>query len=392
MQFPEAEWQVETLIQHLGEEEKILGAVAPPLFITSNFAFENVEDWHKAYLEPFTGPFMYSRMTNPTLRMAETKIAALEGTEACKLFSSGMAAISAAIFSCVKSGDHVIAVDTIYGPTKELLTKYLPKFGVECTYVSGVSLEEIAEAARPETTLLVLESPSSFFFHLQDLEAVSQWAKPLGITTMIDNSYATPIRQQPAKFGIDIVCHSATKYLGGHSDVVAGALCCSRERMIELLKNEIALFGGALHPFGAWQIMRGLRTLPIKVKAVAETADKVAAWVRSQPWVSETFHVGFDDFPQSELRDRQMSGWTGLFSFVPQCQDQSKVTRFLEALHLFQLGVSWGGHESLAVGLPHSSILRPETTWVVRLYCGLEHPDDLIRDVQQAASAAGWVS
>jgi len=246
------------------------------------------------------------------------------------------------------------------------------------------------QAARPETKLAVLESPSSFLFLLQDLEAISSWAKPLGITTMIDNSYATPIRQQPAKFGIDIVCHSATKYLGGHSDVVAGALCCSKERMIELLQNEVALFGGTLHPFGAWQILRGIRTLPIKVKAVAETADQVASWVRQQAWVSETIHVGFDDFAQRELRDQQMSGWTGLFSFIPTCQDQGQVTKFLEALSLFQLGVSWGGHESLAVALPHSSLLRPETTWVVRLYCGLEHPGDLIKDIQQAAVTAGW--
>ena len=161
--------------------------------------------------------------------------------------------------------------------------------------------------------------------------------------------------------------------------------------MIKLLREEVALFGGALHPFGAWQILRGLRTLPLKVKAVAESADQVAGWVRQQPWVSETLHVGFDDFPQRELRDKQMSGWTGLFSFIPQCQDEKTVHTFLEALRIFQLGVSWGGHESLAVALKPSSMLRPEPTWLVRLYCGLEHPDDMIKDIQQAAAQVGWV-
>lgn len=391
MHSPDPEWKRETLIQHLGEEQKLLGSVAPPLHLTSTFVFEKVEDWNHSYQEPLTGPCMYSRISNPTVRMAEQKIAALEGADACKLFSSGMAAISAAILSCVRSGDHVIAVDTIYGPTKELLTSWLPRFGVTCTYVSGVDLDEIKQAATESTKLVVLESPSSFFFHLQDLEAISSWAKTKGITTMIDNSYATPWRQQPAKFGIDIICHSATKYLGGHSDVVAGALCCSEERMVNLLREEVALFGGALHPFGAWQILRGLRTLPLKVKAVAESADQVAAWVRQQPWVKETLHVGFDDFPQKELRDKQMSGWTGLFSFIPVCQDQKTVHTFLEALTIFQLGVSWGGHESLAVALQPASILRPEPTWLVRLYCGLEHPDDMIRDIQQAASQVGWI-
>lgn len=391
MHSPDPGWKKETLIQHLGEEQKLLGSVAPPLHLTSTFVFETVGDWNQSYHEPLNGPCMYSRINNPTVRMAEQKIAALEGTDACKLFSSGMAAISAAILSCVKSGDHVIAVDTIYGPTKELLSKWLPRFGVTCTYVSGTDVEEVRQAATDATRLIVLESPSSFFYDLQDLEAISTWAKPRGITTMIDNSYATPWRQQPAKFGIDIICHSATKYLGGHSDVVAGALCCSEERMINLMREEVALFGGALHPFGAWQILRGLRTLPLKVKAVAESADQVAAWVRSQPWVSQTLHVGFDDFPQRELRDKQMSGWTGLFSFIPTCQDEKTVHTFLEALVIFQMGVSWGGHESLAVALKPASMLRPEPQMLVRLYCGLEHPEDMIKDLQQAAAKVGWV-
>ncbi len=381
---------METLLQHLGEEEKTHGSVAPPIHLTSTFVFESVEDWNESNTDLLKSSCAYTRINNPTVRMAEQKIAAMEGTDYCKLFSSGMAAISAAILSCIKTGDHIIAVDTIYGPTKNFLASWLPRFGVTHSYVSGSDLGEIMAAAQDNTTMLLLESPSSVTFLLQDLEAIASWAKPRGIATMIDNSYASPWLQQPAKFGIDIICHSATKYLGGHSDVVAGALCCNEERMQKLMVDEVSLLGASIHPFGAWQILRGLRTLPIKLKAVAETADTVAAWVRAQPWTKETIHVGFDDFPQKDLRDKQMSGWTGLFSFIPTDQDQAKAIAFLESLKLFQIGVSWGGHESLAVTMPYTSLLRPGTTQIVRLYCGLEHPDDLIKDLDQAAKNSGW--
>lgn len=381
---------METLLQHLGEEEKYHGSVAPPLHLTSTFVFDSTDSWNRSFTELLEGPCGYTRINNPTVRMAEQKIAAMEGTDYCKLFSSGMAAISAGILSCIKTGDHILAVDTVYGPIKEFLASWLPRFGVTHSYVSGVDIQEIKAAAQENTTLFILESPSSISFVLQDLEAIATWAKGRGISTLIDNSYSSPWLQKPSKFGIDIVCHSATKYLGGHSDVVAGALCCSSERMVNLMKDEVSLLGASLHPFGAWQILRGLRTLPIKLKAVAETADQVAGWVREQPWVRETIHLGFDDFPQKDLRDKQMTGWTGLFSFIPVNQDQSKALAFLEALKIFQIGVSWGGHESLAVTLEYSSMLRPEPSQIVRLYCGLEHPSDLIKDLEQAAKQAGW--
>lgn len=391
MHSPDAEWQMETLLQHLGEEEKSHGSVAPPLHLTSTFVFESVNDWSVSNEDLLHGSCAYTRINNPTVRMAEQKIAAMEGTDYCKLFSSGMAAISAAILSCIKTGDHIIAVDTIYGPTKTFLASWLPRFGVTHSYVSGVDMGELEAAATENTTLLLLESPSSITFLLQDLEAIATWAKARGIATMIDNSYASPWLQQPAKFGIDIVCHSATKYIGGHSDVVAGALCCSAERMQKLMIDEVSLLGASIHPFGAWQILRGLRTLPIKMRAVAETADKVAGWVRNQPWVNETIHLGFDDYPQKDLRDKQMKGWSGLFSFIPKDQEQKQAIAFLESLKLFQIGVSWGGHESLAVTMPYTSILRPDTIQIIRLYCGLEHPDDLIRDLEQAAKKVGWI-
>ena len=221
-------------------------------------------------------------------------------------------------------------------------------------------------------------------FRLQDLEAIGAFAKERGINTAIDNTYASPFYQNPTKFGIDYVLHTGSKYLGGHSDLIAGALCCSHERMDSIMANELPVFGHALPPFQAWLITRSLRTMHLKIKAVQECADKIAHWLRSQPKVEHVYHVGFDDHPQAALRDKQMTGTTGLISFVPIDQSRESVRKFTEATRLFHLGVSWGGHESLIVPLEFQPMDWPEKKWVVRLYCGLEHPDDLIEDLEQA--------
>jgi cystathionine beta-lyase/cystathionine gamma-synthase len=381
----------ETILQHLGEEEKYHGAVAPPLVMTSTFVFDSSDEMKRCFGPGGPDRFVYSRMGNPTLEQAEKKIAAMEQTEAARLFSSGMAAISAGIMSCVHAGAHVVAVDTVYGPTKTFLLDYLRRFGVETTLVSGLNSEEFVEASRPNTTLWFVESPSSIVFRLQDLEEVARLAKERGISTMIDNSYASPWYQQPTVHGIDLVAHSASKYLGGHSDLIAGCLACSQERMTKINFDEVAHLGGILHPFGAWQILRALRTLPIKLKAVAEAADHVSAWLKGQSWSGEVIHVGDPDFAQAELRDKQMSGWTGLFSFIPEDQSPESISVFVENLRLFRLGVSWGGHESLVVALPIQAMGWEGKKWVIRLYCGLEHPEDLCDDLMGAARACGWV-
>lgn len=380
----------ETLLQHLGEEEHYLGAVAPPMVLTSTFVFDDVASFMASGTYEKGSGYNYSRIVNPTLEMAEVKIAALEQAEQAKLFSSGMAAISAGIMSCIEAGSHVVAVDTLYGPTRSFLSSYLSKFNVEVTYVTGIDPQDFVAATRPNTTLWYLESPSSILYRLQDLQAVSALARERGVATMIDNSYASPWFQQPCAHGIDLVAHSASKYLGGHSDLVAGVLAGSRAKMMKILKQEVSLFGGILHPFGAWQILRNLRTMHLKVKAVGEAADQVAAFLKTQSWCSEVFHVGLPDFPQKELRDRQMTGWTGLMSFAPADQTREGVIRFVEALKLYQLGVSWGGHESLVVALDTHPLNWESGKWIVRLYCGLEHPQDMIEDLSQAACAAGW--
>ena len=383
-----SDWRIETIAQHLGEENRIFGAVVPPIFQNSTFVFDNWDDFVAASEHKLGGPYHYSRMTNPTCEVAELKIAAIQGTERCKLFVSGMAAITTAILASVRSGSHVVCVDSCYGPTRQFIEQYLTKFGVTSTFVLGVDPQEIFDACRPETSLIFLESPTSIIFRLQDLAAIGAFAKERGITTAIDNTYASPLYQRPTDFGIDFVLHTGSKYLGGHSDLIAGALCCSQDKLDSIMQSELPVFGHSLPPFQAWMITRSLRTMHLKIRAVEDCADTVAHWLRTQDQVERVFHVGFDDHPQAELRDRQMTGTTGLISFVPKNQDRDSVRRMTEATRLYRIGVSWGGHESLIVPLEFQPLDWPEKKWVVRLYCGLEHPTDLIADLEQAFAKA----
>ena len=383
--MPESpEWHPETICQHLGEEQYVMGAVVPPIFQNSTFIFDTWDDFMRASEHRVGGPYHYSRMSNPTCEVAEQKIAALEGTDRCKLFVSGMSAITTAILASVKARSHIVCVDSCYGPTRQFISDYLKKFGVTSTFVIGEDPQEIFDACNESTSLIFLESPTSIIFRLQDLEAVGTFARNRGIATAIDNTFASPLYQNPAKFGIDYVLHTGSKYLGGHSDLIAGALCCSKERMENIMKNELPVLGHALPPFQAWLITRSLRTMHLKIRAVQEAAEKVAHYLRNHPGVEKVFHVGFADHPQAALRDKQMSGTTGLLSFMPRDQKRTSVRTLTEATRLFRLGVSWGGHESLIVPLEFQPMDWPEKKWVVRLYCGLEHPDDLISDLEQA--------
>lgn len=382
-----SELSFETLLSHFGEDEKLKGAVVPPLFLNSTFVFQESNDLFKCFSDADNAePYHYSRIGNPTVHLAEQKIAALEGAEACKLTGSGMGAIAQAILSTVKSGSHVIAVETGYGPVRRFVSEYLTKFGVTATLVDGGDTQEIFDAMRPETTCLYLEAPSSIVFRMQDIPAITAECKKRGIVTVFDNTYNTPIHCNPLAQGVDIVCHSATKYMGGHSDVTAGAICTTKERVHGLTHNEVDLLGSILHPFSAWLVTRGLRTLSVRIKRHESTANKVAAWLENQPEVKQVLHVGLDSHPQRDLVKKVLRGTGGLFSFVPECQDLEKVKVFVDKLQFFGCGVSWGGFESLVI--PTLVTAKGfDQTWIVRLYCGLEDPDELITDLKQALTA-----
>ena len=384
----------ETMLQHLGEDDHVLGAVVPPIFQNSLFVFDTWDDFREA-MEQQNDPSnpsercVYSRVNNPTLDLVGQKLAALERADCGRFFASGMAAISAAIMASTKSGSHVVCVDTCYGPTRNFLKDYMPKFGVETTFVVGDDPQEVFDAVRQETTLVFLESPSSIVFRLQDLRAIAEFAKQRGIKTAIDNSYSSAILQRPADFGIDYSVTTASKYFGGHSDMIAGSLACSKELMKELIANEGQYLGAPLGPFQCWLVLRSMRTMHLRMKRHTETADQIARWLQAQPWVERVFHVGLEDFPQRELFKKQMTASGGLLSFLPKDQDDTRLRAFSEALQIYQLGVSWGGHESLCVPLEFHPMDWKEKKWLVRLFNGLESADDLIADIEQAVKVGG---
>ncbi|HVT11323.1 MAG TPA: aminotransferase class I/II-fold pyridoxal phosphate-dependent enzyme [Fimbriimonadaceae bacterium] len=381
---------IETLLTHRGEEKKNLHAVVPPIFQVSTFVFDEYDElMHQMLEDPLGPPSHYSRISNPTLDVVEQKLATLEKTEACKLIQTGMGASCLAIMAHVRQGAHVVTLDTCYGPVKTLLKDYLPKFGVTATFVEGSSVEEWIDAIRPETTMLYLESPSSIIFRLQDIEKITAEAKRRGITTAIDNTYCTPMNSNPATMGVDIVLHSATKYLAGHSDLTAGVICASREFVQRIAREELNLFGSILAPFPAWLLMRGMRTLAVRMRHFEKVGNEVAAFLEGHASVDVVHHVGLPSFPQRDLFLKQMRASSSLLSFEPKTQDKAKVTAFVEALNLFQIGVSWGGHESLVVALQGQPLGYAEPRFCVRLYCGLEDSADLIADIRHAFEVSG---
>lgn len=375
----------DTLIQHLGEEKTGSAPVVPPIVQTSLFVHPDLDTFWGSMFDPDPEKdhYIYSRVGNPNLTVPEKKIAAMEGTEAAILFSSGMAAISGALLSCLEAGAHLVYVDTSYGPTKHFIEEWLPRFGVTCTAVSGLDTQELLDAVQPNTKAIYLESPSSIVFRLQDICAVCAYARERNITTLIDNSYSSPIFQQPATMGVDLVLHSATKYIVGHSDVVAGVVCGTKARMTQIMAQEGQWLGALLPPFPAWLLLRGLRTLPLRMKAAQETGNALADFLSDRPEVEAVHHVGHSSFGQKELRDAQMSGTTSLLSFRPKVQELDRLKAFIHELKLFQIGVSWGGFESLGIPIPLTAGVNP-SDWVIRLYGGLEDIRDLCADLDHA--------
>jgi len=375
------------IINHLGEERgKYFNAITPPVFQTSNFAFKDVDELRKSISDE-KNSFIYSRGNNPTLDILCKKLAALEDTEEALAFSSGMAAISSAIISFVNAGDHIVSVRNNYSWTNMLMTKFLPRFGIETTFVDGTNAENFRNAIRKNTKIIYLESPNSLTFELQDIEAVAKIAKKAGITTLIDNSYSSPLTQSPAALGIDVVLHSASKYLGGHSDIVAGVVCASSENIKRIFDNEYMGLGGIISPFNAWLMLRGLRTLQARIDKISETTCTVLNYLETNPKVSEVLHPLSKNHPQYDLAVKQMVKPTGLFSVRLATTEKNKIEKFVNSLRQFIIGVSWGGHESLvfpALAFDDKRTKEGYSNNLIRFYIGLDEAESLIRDLDQA--------
>jgi len=361
------------------------GPMSVPVYRTSLFGFPTFE----ALMEGLSAEHrhsVYTRGRNPTVGAAERKLAALEHGEACLCFGSGMAAISAVMLGLLEAGDRILFVNQVYGPTLEL-AEHLHRFGIEHDVVLEAAPAAVERALRPDTRLLWLESPGTMLFRLADVAAVAALARSHDLITCMDNSWATPLFQKPLDAGIDLVVHSASKYLGGHSDVMAGAVVGTAETLERLFYRSYLLNGGILAPSEAWLLLRGLKTLPARMRQHEADGLRVAEFLREHPAVRAVHHPAFAREPSAA--EAGLRGCSGLFSFELGHGGLDAVTAVIDRLKRFRIGVSWGGTESLVIS-PHrpgndaeleSRGLAPG---LIRLSVGLEGADVLIEDLAAA--------
>ncbi|HET7115532.1 MAG TPA: PLP-dependent aspartate aminotransferase family protein [Hanamia sp.] len=386
--------KISYIINELGEErEKYFNAVSPPIFQTSNFSFKKVDNLRKAF-EDESSSFLYSRATNPTLKILSQKLAALDGAEDCLILNSGAGAIFISVLANVKSGDHIVSVDNPYSWAQKMFDIVLPRFGVTTTYVDGREVKDFEKAIQQNTVIIYLETPNSWSFYLQDLEAVAKIASAKNIITICDNSYCTPLYQRPLDFGIDLVLQSATKYINGHSDVVAGVLCGKKEMIQKIFNSEYMNMGIGTTPFNAWLIMRGLRTLSSRLEKISNTTKKVVSYLKTKDEVEEISYPFDEQFPQYQLAKKQMQGAGGLFSFILKAKSIKEIENFCESLQHILMAVSWGGHESLII--PGCASIRTEEFDPenkihrrLRMYVGLEEPEYIIEDLERGFKGMG---
>lgn len=369
----------------LGHEEAVFshgGALAPPIVQTSLFAQPDLATLSEALLDE-QGRSVYTRGRNPTVRAVEDKLARLERTEDAKAFGSGMGAVAGVLGALLSAGEHLLFVGSIYGPTLQLAAR-LRRQGVDYDNVLGLGVEQIVDTIRPNTRLIWMESPGTMTFRTFDVAAVASAARERGIVAVLDNSWASPLFQKPATVGVDLVVHSATKYLGGHSDLVAGVVAGSRELVGRIFREGFLLQGAVLAPFDAFLLNRGLRTLPLRMRRHHESGLAVARWLSVQSRVRQVFHPGLVGASSPTL-----SGYSGLFSIELDTEQVSDVRRFVDSLRSFRIGVSWGGVESLVIApfrgdnaaqLERQGIPRG----TVRLSIGLEPAELLIEDLAGA--------
>jgi cystathionine beta-lyase/cystathionine gamma-synthase len=377
------------IINELGEErENYFNAIAPPIIQTSNFAYKTVADLRVALEDEMSG-YLYSRGLNPTVEILRKKLAALDGAEDCLVFNSGAAAIFAGVLANVKSGDHIVSVANPYTWAQRMFDVILPRFGVTTTYVDGRRKENYFEATKTNTTLYYLESPNSWDFALQDIKAIAAFAKTKNIITMLDNSYCTPLHQQPISMGVDLAMQTATKYISGHSDTLGGVLSGSSARIKKIFDSEYLNIGSGIQPFNAWLLLRGLRTLPGRLKQITQSTYQVLNYIKDHPKVELVLFPFDATFPQYELAKQQMTGASGLFTFALKTKKLDEIERFCNGLQHIRIAVSWGGHESLAI--PKCCGLKPSEFdphniehRYIRIYVGLEEPGYLIKDLEQA--------
>ncbi len=370
--------RVETLAVHAGQHvDGTTGAVTPPIHLSTTF--ERAPDGS------YPSGYIYSRSANPNRRALEVSLAALEGGAGAAAFSSGQAA-TCAVFQALRPGDHVVAPEEAYYGTPDLLIEHFAPWGLESTFVDMTRPEDVARAVRPSTRLIWIESPSNPRMRVTDIRAMVEIARSAGALVACDNTWATPMLQRPLELGVDLVMHSTTKYFGGHSDILGGAVIAREPSDIfnRILKWQVA--GGAVpSPFECWLVSRGIRSLPYRVRAQSANALAVASFLASHPGVEQVLYPGLESDPGYAIASRQMAQPGGMLSMLVKGADRTGTIEYSNRLRLFTRATSLGGPESL---IEHrASIEGPRTRApenLLRLSIGLEHPEDLIEDLRQA--------
>jgi cystathionine gamma-synthase len=380
---------------HGGERERRYGnAVTTPIFQTSTFVFQDTEELC-AYQEGRLERDEYGRYGNPTWRAVEEKIAELEGAESALLFASGMAATTTTFLALLPKGGHLVTTSDCYRRTRQFCEQYLAKLDVETTVIEPANTEKLAEALRDDTTLFFTESPTNPYLRVVDVAEAARVARARGARVMIDSTFATPVNQRPLDDGADLVVHSATKYLGGHNDLLAGVVA-GPKAVVDPIREAVGVLGAILDAHPAWLLLRGLKTLALRMERHNATALRVAEWLEAHPRVRRVWYPGLASHPDHALAARQMRGFGGVVTFELDA-DFDTTVRFVDGCRLPHLAPSLGGVESLIEmpatmsywdKTPQQRAAYGITDSLVRLSCGIEDADDLLADLSQSLGAA----
>lgn len=373
------------------------GSLATPIYQTSTFTFSSAEQGSARFAGEEAG-YIYTRLGNPTQEALEKKMADLEGGEACLAFGSGMAAISGTVLALVKSGDHLLADETLYGCTHTFFSHMLSRFGVEVTYTDMSDIRNLEREIRKNTKAVYFETPANPTLKLVDIKAVSSITHSAGAMVVIDNTFMSPYFQQPLKLGADIVVHSATKYISGHGDVIAGVAVGPKEFMDTARMTTLKDIGGVISPFNAWLTLRGLKTLALRMERHNQNALAVARFLEEHPMVDSVYYPGLASHPQHHLAGMQMTGYGGLITFELKGGIEAGM-RMMNSLSLCRLAVSLGDTETLVqhpASMTHSAVPREDrlkmgvTDGMVRISVGLEDAGDIIEDLTRALDTISY--
>lgn len=386
----------DTLCIHAGRDKSDhKGALSTPIYQSSTFVFDSAEQGAARFAGEEPG-YIYSRLGNPTVAELEQKVAALEKMEDAAATATGMAAVSGAVLSFLQAGDHVIVSKAIYGCSFALFNHQLPKFGIEVSFIDMTNPDELEQALKPNSKMLFAETPINPNLVVLDLAMIGQFCQQHKLLSIIDNTFLSPILQNPVDFGIDIVIHSATKFLNGHGDVVAGLIASTKENIATIKSTILKDIGGTMSPNDAWLILRGLKTLPIRMQRHCQSAQTIAEYLEQHPKIKQVYYPGLTSHPGNKYLGQQMRGAGGVIGFELDASLQQG-TDFINATELFSIAVSLGDAESLIqhpASMTHSPYTAEEraeagiSDGLIRISVGLEQVQDLIDDLDQALERA----